>query len=230
MKLLSNPESELSMNAINPPSIKTPEDFEDAGGISQENLVTIAEHQLDFSQNTKLDAELDAELDIKLDAELLDAELLDAKLNSVSFFPQHRYLMTQIGQQQLAFPLQWVSELILVEQSHILPLPFYDPTLIGVLHYRGDIVPLIMVPLASKTETTAAIQHLRIKRTLTAVRLNQAVGKLAGVGLIVDRVIERIASRSVLEQSLETAETAVEISQVRIFRLEDIPPMIWQPR
>lgn len=139
-----------------------------------------------------------------------------SSFNALAFSSQQRHLVTQAGQQQLAFPLQWVSEIMLVEQSHILALPFYDPMLFGVLHDKGDIVPLLVAPLAGKAETAAFIQSLKTKRTLTAVRLNRAAGRLAGVGLVVDRVIERTAAES--------------SSSVRIFQLEDIPSTVWQPR
>ncbi|MBD3886779.1 hypothetical protein IFO70_34615 [Phormidium tenue FACHB-886] len=193
------------MTTVNPLPAETPEESENAGGHAQASRVVSEinnESNSGLNQNIGFNTRQDAE-----------PKLLTSP-------PQHRYLIAQIGQQQLAFPLQWVSELILVEQSHILSLPFYDPMLLGVLQYKGDIVPLVAAPLESRAETAAAAQRLKMKHTLTAVRLNQTANKLAGVGVTVDRVVERFVSAPQTELP----------AQVRVFQLEDVPSALWQPR
>lgn len=176
------------------------------------NTVNLSETSEDFEAPESIAPETPTpNAEIELDAEL------EREFDSIPFSRQPRYLMAQIEQQPLAFPLQWVSEIILIEQSRILPLPFYDPMLLGVFHDKGDVVPLIVAPLANPAETTASAQRLRTKRTLTAVRLNQTVGKLAGVGVVVDRVIDRFV-------------TDPHPSKIRIFAIDEIRSAIWQPR
>ncbi|WAL61902.1 chemotaxis protein CheW [Thermocoleostomius sinensis] len=214
------------MNAVN--SLLGIEEFEDVRNLEGVPCNSSA-NQSDSDKLIESDAqsittpvtEATAELDIELDNEL-EGELI-AKLNSLSFSLQYRYLITQIEHQQFAFPLNWVADLILIEQSQILSLPFYGPMLLGVLHYRGEVVPLVVAPLTPFTDIATVARRLRTKHTVTAVRLNQSVGKLAGIGIVVDRVIERMSS-------VPASVPAIEPPSLRVFQLEDIPASIWQPR
>lgn len=135
---------------------------------------------------------------------------------------ERRYILTQVGTQKIGFPSQWVAEIILVERSQILNLPFYDTRLLGVVHHQGNIIPLVTLQ-----STNRASQRPRIQETLTAIHLTQSVGTLSGVGLIVDRVIGSISH----EQLSANEQTVTDASAlpIEVFQPEMIPPSIWQP-
>jgi chemotaxis signal transduction protein len=129
---------------------------------------------------------------------------------------ESRYILTQVGAQKIGFPSHWVAEIILIERSQILNLPFYDSRLLGVVHHQGNIIPLVTLQ-----STNLVSQRPKIQETLAAIHLTQSVGTLAGVGLIVDRVLGSIS-----HQQLSANESDLPIE---VFQPERIPPSIWQP-
>jgi chemotaxis signal transduction protein len=133
---------------------------------------------------------------------------------------QTRYLLSQVGQQFLAFVSAWVAEIMVVEPSKVLALPFYDPMLLGIVHGEGKIMPLV-IPEASRQTA----RRYRTKENLTTIRLGASVGLLNGVGIIVDRIIGTVS-----QEQLSTRMQATATESIQIFHLEDIPPTIWQPR
>ncbi|MBF2000326.1 MAG: chemotaxis protein CheW [Synechococcales cyanobacterium C42_A2020_086] len=149
---------------------------------------------------------------------LIDAEVDIDALEASAW--QERYLLSWIGQQRLVIPSQWVSEIIVVERTRILPLPFYDSMLLGVVHHEGQIVPLITL----WTQPQFA-QAQRLRETLSAVRLGAAVGELAGVGLVVDQ-INGTLTHAQLTQLQETSASM----PVQLFQPEAISPRIWHPQ
>lgn len=149
---------------------------------------------------------------------------VDVETDSFSFKSfQGRYILTQVGHQKIGFPSQWVEEIILIERSQILNLPFYDFRLLGVVHHQGSIIPLVTLQVGNPVS-----QRPRIQETLTAIRLSQLVSELSGVGLIVDQVIGSISQ----EQLSANEQTVTESSnpQIEVFQPTRISPSIWQPR
>ncbi|GAB4185716.1 MAG: hypothetical protein Fur006_24440 [Coleofasciculaceae cyanobacterium] len=128
---------------------------------------------------------------------------------------QNRYILTRVGHQKIGFPSQWVAEIMLIERSQILNLPFYDSRLLGVVHYQGHIVPLIAYHFLLSQKLGRKIRFRAMKEILTVIRLSQAVDKLAGVGILVEQVVGSLATEKSPEQS--------------IFQLSDVPDNIWQP-
>jgi chemotaxis signal transduction protein len=193
--------------------------------IALNKLYRGSEGLMDVSPNvspaiSNVDDSIDVSIDLSNAAELNDSL-------SVPALP-YRYVLTWVGQQPIAFLSQWVAEIIIVERSKILNLPFYAPSFLGVIYHKGSIVPL-MITEAAKVEKTRTVQRPRIKETLTVVRLNQSVGKLSGVGFIVDRVIGSI-SHEQLSISSHLEALSESNSPTKVFHLEDIPPSVWQPR
>jgi chemotaxis signal transduction protein len=124
-----------------------------------------------------------------------------------------RYILTQVGEQKLAFPPAWVNEVMQFEQVRILQLPFYSPTILGVVHHQGEVVPLVSAQAA-----IFAGQTQYMPETITAVRLSQSIGELAGTGLVVDRVLGSVSA----EQLSATG--------TRLIQLQDISSQLWQPQ
>lgn len=136
---------------------------------------------------------------------------------------QGRYILTQVGSQLIAFPVQWVAEILVIERSSILPLPFYSPMVLGVVHHQGKIIPLIQAPQGGIIKQTAASRPM--KESLSVVHLNAVVRPLAHVGLVVDQVLSSLSPDQI------TPETATSTaSPIRPFQPDDIPPTVWQPR
>ncbi|WP_155898092.1 hypothetical protein [Allocoleopsis franciscana] len=141
---------------------------------------------------------------------------------------QRRYILTQIGEQKISFPSQWVTEIMLIERSQILKLPFYDSRLEGIVHHQGNIISLITPQLSNPVTQEHLIQRQRIQEKLTAIRLSSSVSELFGVGLIVDRVIGSI-SQEQLGLNQQQATESFNLS-IEMFQPEKIPQSIWQPR
>jgi chemotaxis signal transduction protein len=141
---------------------------------------------------------------------------------------QSRYILTQVGPQKIGFPSQWVAEIMLVERSQILKLPFYNSMLLGVVHHQGSIIPLVTLQLSNSVSQSRVNQPFRTQETLTAIRLNPSVSALPGVGLIVDRVIGSISHEQLLANEQKAKGTSY--PQIEVFQPESIPPSIWQPQ
>jgi chemotaxis signal transduction protein len=128
---------------------------------------------------------------------------------------ESRHILTQVGEQKLAFPPAWVLEVMRVEQAGILPLPFYNATILGVVNHQGEIVPLIAAQSAVFKQAERPMRE-----TLMAIRLSQAAGSFAGIALVVDQLIGSISSEQLSAQR----------SEIRLFQPQDIPNHIWQPQ
>lgn len=128
---------------------------------------------------------------------------------------QKRYILTRTGNQQLVFPTQWVAQIMPVERSQILTLPFYDRILLGLVHHQGNIVPLISSYILLSETLGQDVRFRERKNTLTVIRLAQSVDKLAGVGIVVEKIVGSFVAEPSPEQ--------------HIFQLSDLPNHIWQP-
>jgi len=106
--------------------------------------------------------------------------------------PSNRYILAKVGDRTVTFPDLLVSEIIIIDRSAILALPFYTTAIVGVIHHQAQVMPLLLLQLL--LEERSAL----IKESLTVVRLSKLADDLAddlsnqhlsGVGIIVDRVI-----------------------------------------
>jgi CheW-like domain len=155
----------------------------------------------------------------------IDIDKID--LSTEQNLPVDRFITTQITGTKarieqcftLVFPAIWVAEVLRVDRSQILELPFYNPSLIGVIDRGGEIIPLI-----------AAAHCLDMKfslgEKLMVVRLNKTNEKLGNVGLIVDRLVGT-TTRAQLPSDLFTTHRSAEMIMMR---LELVPTNIWQPQ
>jgi chemotaxis signal transduction protein len=153
--------------------------------------------------------------------------VIDVDLNIEQILEIDRFILTQVigtkaGVEQcftLVFPATWVAEILRVDRSQILKLPFYHSSLIGVIDRGGQITPLI-----------AAAHCLEVQPSLggklMVVRLNEANEELGNVGLIVDRLIGT-TTRQELSPDLFTVDRAGEMV---LMRSTLISPDIWQPQ
>lgn len=122
---------------------------------------------------------------------------------------QDRYLIALVKDFKIAFSATLVKEILLFKRSQILELPFYNHSLIGVVHHQNQIIPLISGRGIFLEENKFA------PTTLTVVRLDSSGQQLTGVGVVVDRMAESISRQ--------------ELDREHIFQLTDVPQHIWQP-
>jgi chemotaxis signal transduction protein len=152
----------------------------------------------------------------------IDTELLNAEWSERLPLLQQHFILTEVGQQQIVFPSRWVGEIMLVRRSQVLTLPCYSSLVLGVTHHQGSMVPLISSSIfLSVFPSENHDQSVRSAFTeiLHAVRLNQSAGKLAGVGIVVDRVIGNVSEAQVVSETTRWQ-----------FQLQDVPDHVWQLR
>ena len=136
---------------------------------------------------------------------------ITAQIAAKNIDQEERYLVALVENKKVAFSAHWVHEILVFQRSKILKLPFYDQCLLGVIHHQNQIVPLVSGQTIFLEQTQKITQVI-----VTAVRLNQLGQNLAGVGVVVDRMVGNLSAK--------------ELTQEQLFELTDIPQQIWQPQ
>jgi chemotaxis signal transduction protein len=132
-----------------------------------------------------------------------------------------RFILTGVERLTLVFPAVWVTEILRIERSQILDLPFYNPLLVGIVNHGGLVTPLIAAA------RLLDLSSLTLPERLLVVRLGRSAGNLANVGIIVDRAIGS-SNRNELPPSL--FEPGSNDTQMRLISPEAISPDLWQPQ
>jgi chemotaxis signal transduction protein len=136
-----------------------------------------------------------------------------------------RYILTQVDQCTLVFPAAWVTEIVRIERSQVLELPFYDPLLLGIVHQNGGIVPLV------STHRLLQQEQATLRETFMIVRLSSATGRLANLGLVIDRALG-MSSQTELPPALFESSPAIMpgTTDMVLINPEWMPPTLWQPQ
>jgi chemotaxis signal transduction protein len=132
----------------------------------------------------------------------------------------NRFILTQVEQQTLVFPATWVAEILRVDRSQILDLPFYDSLLVGVANYNGQMTPLIAAARLLE------IEQFSVPERVMVVRLSQAAGQLENVGIIIDRAI----GSSMREQLPIDLFTTNRSGAMVMMQSQLVPASLWQPQ
>lgn len=135
---------------------------------------------------------------------------------------QLRYILTQIEQFTLVFPLTLVAEIPIIERSQILTMLFYSPAVMGVLHHAGRVVPLVSLRQILGISTGFATERL------TVVQLSAAAADRAGLGLVVDRTLG-MRSHSQLPSDLFHGVQSNSAPNLQLFKPEILADRLWQP-
>jgi chemotaxis signal transduction protein len=134
---------------------------------------------------------------------------------------EQRFILTQVERLTLVLPATWVTEIIRIDRSQILDLPFYDPLLVGIADRHGRIVPLIA------TDRLLEVTPRSLPERVVVVLLEDSGGQELGkVGLIVDRAIGSI-TRQELPPELFTASRTESMVMIRS---DLVPTNLWQPK
>jgi chemotaxis signal transduction protein len=132
-----------------------------------------------------------------------------------------RFISTAIDRFTLLFPAVWVAEILRIDRTQILDLPFYEPQLMGIVHHNGLIIPLIAAARLLK------VAQVGVRERSIVVRLNEAAGSLANIGIVVDRAIGSSDRQDLPPDVFTTATTD---GLMLMMRPDLIPPGLWQPR
>jgi chemotaxis signal transduction protein len=140
---------------------------------------------------------------------------------SFSSTVDRRFILTKVDKVTLAFPANLVTETLLVERARVLTLPFYGAAIAGCFHAGGKVVPLVSPALFLGVQTNL------MREVLTVVCLGEAAEHLAGVGILVERMIgSHVGFPSLQPQSTEAPMT----NEIEQFDLALIGRDIFQPQ
>ena len=131
-----------------------------------------------------------------------------------------RFILTQIEQQTLVFPAIWVAEILRIDRSQILNLPFYDALLVGIANYNGQMTPLIAAARILELE------QYSVPEQVIVVRLNRSAGELENVGIIVNRVVGSITGSELPTDLLATSRAGTMV----MMHSGLVPTSLWRPQ
>ncbi|WP_295617828.1 chemotaxis protein CheW [Chamaesiphon sp. GL140_3_metabinner_50] len=134
---------------------------------------------------------------------------------------EQRFILTQVERLTLVLPATWVTEIIRIDRSQILDLPFYDPLLVGIANRHGRIVPLIATDRLLEVATRSLPE-----RVVVVLLEDRGDRELGNVGLIVDRAIGS-SRREELPPALFTASRTESMVTIRS---DLVPTTLWQPK
>ncbi len=133
-----------------------------------------------------------------------------------------RFILTQVQSITLVIPAAWVTEIFRVERSQILPLPFYSALLLGITHQGGQVLPLLSAHSLLTAESALP------KENNMVVKLGDAAGSLAQVGLIIDRTLGS-QTRTELPSDLFSESLQSPSAAMMLLRPEMVSADLWQP-
>jgi chemotaxis signal transduction protein len=137
----------------------------------------------------------------------------------------NRYILANFGEQVIVFADLFVAEIMLVERSLILPLPFFVPALIGLAHHQGRLMPLLSLARLLK-DANALIPEIVSVVCLKGDTENGETDDVAGAGLIVDRVTGSVTPAQWADLLHQNPNHYLTLEQL----LPQIPSHVWQPK
>jgi chemotaxis signal transduction protein len=142
-----------------------------------------------------------------------------SSVSEVESSHRERFILARVERLTLVFPSQLVQEIAIVERDRVLQLPFYDASILGVVHYLGQIIPLISLHHIFNFVTTFNVEKL------TIFRLSYLANNLGGVGLVVDETLGTEFKDRLPKNIFTQTENNQEM---QLFELTKIQPNLWQ--
>jgi chemotaxis signal transduction protein len=137
-----------------------------------------------------------------------------------------RYILARMGDQVLVFADRLVAEIILVERTYILALPFFMPAVIGLAHHQGKLIPLLSLNRLFKSPNALLPEKLTV-----ICLMPTATENLGMAGLIVDRVVGSASAEQYGDLQRQDASDASSQRYVSATELlTQIPSQVWQPQ
>lgn len=145
---------------------------------------------------------------------------------STSARPEDEFILAQLNACIWVIPSVYVAEILMVEKSQVLPLPFYASTVLGCIHHDGAIVPLVAGDRLLGIESDAPQSNLAI------LRLSEAVEGASGVGLTVNRMLgnklREQLPQEIFERTRQT-ETLNPSQTMTLFDPKILDSLLWHP-
>lgn len=94
-------------------------------------------------------------------------------------------IVTQYQETSLVFPSTWVDEVLFFPRQKVLEIPFYQKPILGVIPHQGRLIALLE-PLGDKATEMQSLKH---QENIRAIRLSSQVGDLAGVAILIDKIV-----------------------------------------
>jgi chemotaxis signal transduction protein len=172
-----------------------------------------------------------SELLTDADAWLIGENFADVEDRDVQTYAQ-TYMLARLERFTFVFPSAIIADIVIFSQSQVLAVPFYNPACLGVVHYNGQIVPLVSLRQIFGMSMTGIARS-----NLTVVRLSSAAEDLADLGLVVDAVLGS-SSHDRLPSNLFTADRSLSTTDgeldgdrnMRLFHPEILDSQLWQPQ
>jgi chemotaxis signal transduction protein len=133
-----------------------------------------------------------------------------------------RFILTQVQSVTLVIPAVWIADIFRVERSQILSLPFYSAVLVGITHQGGRVLPLLSAHSLLLTESVS------LRENTMVVKLGDAAGALAQVGLVVDRTLGS-QTRTELPDAIFSKSPQSPDQAMVLLHPEMVGPELWQP-
>jgi chemotaxis signal transduction protein len=140
---------------------------------------------------------------------------------------ESRLVLAQVHRYTLAVPALWVAEISRFRQTQVLELPFYQPPLVGLMHQNGQVISLICAAQLLKVKQSAG------REISTVLRLSEAAGKLAQVGIVVDKILGSATHAEVpaaLFDPIAVLPTSLAPDAMVLLRQEWFSNAVWQPQ
>jgi chemotaxis signal transduction protein len=138
---------------------------------------------------------------------------------------EERFILVGLNELTFVFPAILITEILIIERSKILNLPFYSQAILGCVHHAGKIIPL--VSLRHVVNGSGGVT----RENAIVVLLNPMAGELAGVGIVIDKVLGS-SFRDRLPPNLFDTDCSFDSTntdtKIRLFRPETIASQIWQ--
>lgn len=164
--------------------------------------------------------------------------------------PSIRYIATKVAEHTVTFPDVLVSEIMIIERNTILVLPFYEPSIVGVIHHQAHVIPLMLLRLLMGEQRAMLTESLTVV-VLGKISDNLSIKSHSGVGIIVDRVVGSITTEEHQKNNLQPSINSnllvsskakhkkinqivanikeTEYTPIEII-LSSVPTHIWQPQ
>ncbi len=134
-----------------------------------------------------------------------------------------RFLLTQVGQTTLVLPATWVAEIVRIERTQVLKLPFYSSRIAGIVHHNGSLVPLVSAHRLFQKEASA------LRDLFLMVRLGSTAGSLAHIGLILDSALGSKTRSELPPELFQGAQDPMNAAIV-LLNPDWFPSNLWQPQ
>jgi hypothetical protein len=101
-------------------------------------------------------------------------------------------IVVETSGHQVAFPSNWVEEVMLFPRQRVLKIPFYQYPILGIVPHQGNLVLL----LASQADVQSDQKNLGQQENIRAIRLGDQMETLSGAAIVIDKIVGTVDASS----------------------------------